>query len=141
MRVDNLARKARLEALSEKTDVSMLLFDYEKPRRACRIFLDWLKENGGRASKREISRFGYLLQQGKIVEGFKYSRKSFYKTVLRRLVDLGFIELYKGYYRGRLQWIYAPIWQPIPKRPPGGRNFYNMAWQICQKWNQEWKKF
>lgn len=134
-----MARKARLESLPKETDVSMLLFDYEKSRRACRIFLDWLKEKGGKASKNEISAFAYQLQQGKIDKGFTYSRKSFYKTVLRRLVNLGFIELYQGHYKGRRRWIYAPVWQPIPKRPPGGRNFYNMAWQICKRWNQEWE--
>lgn len=139
MRIEELARKARLEAISEEKDICVLLFDYKKPRRACRIFLDWLKKNNDKASKREISQFGHILEQGKIDGDFRYSRKSFYRTVLRRLVSLGFIELYQGYDESRRKWLYAPILQPIPSRSPGGRNFYNMAWQICEKWNQEWE--
>ena len=135
--IDKLARKARLEAISEEKDVCMLLFDYEKPRSGCRLFLEWLKKNGKRASKHEVSQFGRHLQAGAIRASFTYSRWSFYRTVLRRLVDLGFVELFQGYHKGRRGWVYAPIIQPIPTRPPGGRNFWNMAWQICKRWNQE----
>jgi|GEM_PF-5322661 len=27
--------------------------------------------------------------------------------------------------------------QPIPRKAPGGRNFWNLIWQICKKWNKE----
>jgi len=139
VRVDKLARKARLEALSEETDICTLLFDHERPRRACRLFLEWLKENGKRASKHEVSQFGRELQAGRIEKAFTYSRRSFYRTALSRMVKLGFIELFTGYHKGRRQQVYAPIMQPVPKRPPGGYNFWNMAWQICERWNQEWE--
>ena len=139
MQIDRLARKGRLEALSEEKDVCALIFDYGKPRSACRLFLEWLKKNGERASRHEVSQFGRDLQAGMIREGFTYSRWSFYRTVLRRLVDLGFVELFQGYDKGGRRWVYAPIIQPIPTRPPGGRNFWNMAWQICERWNDEWE--
>jgi hypothetical protein len=139
VRIDKLARKARLEALSEDKDICTLLFDHEKPRQACRLFLDWLRENGNRASRHEVSQFGRDLQEGEIEEGFTYCRWSFYRTVLKRLVNLGFMELFTGYHKGRRQQVYAPIIQPIPARPPGGRNFWNMAWQICERWNNEWE--
>jgi hypothetical protein len=70
-------------------------------------------------------------------EGFTHSRINFYRTVFRRLVELGFITRF--YIRSE-GWLYLTQTQPIPRKAPGGRNFWNLTWQICQKWNQEWEK-
>ena len=140
MRLDRVAGQARLEALSAETDVCTLLFDHDKTRLACRVFLDWLKDNRRRASQSEISQFTRDLEAGRIKKDFKYTRKNFYRTLRRQLVDSGFLELYYGSYKGKRQWVYAPILQPIPVRPPGGHNFYHMAWQICERWNREWEE-
>lgn len=140
MRLDKIARKTRLRALSTEQDICCLLFEHEKARRACRVFLNWLKNNGGEATRHEVSTFGYDLQAGKIIDGFTYRRENFYRIVLRRLVNLGFIGLQNRFEKGRVIRKYAPIYQPIPKRTPGGRNFYNISWQLCKKWNQEWVK-
>jgi len=139
MRLDKVARRARLKALSEKDDICSLLFEYDKTRRACRVFLEWLKNMDGEATRSEVSQFGRDLQAGKIKKGFRYSRNNFYRVLLRRLVDLGFIGLQNRFEKGRIIQKYTPIMQPIPTRAPGGRNFWNLAWQLCQKWNQEWR--
>jgi hypothetical protein len=57
-------------------------------------------------------------------EGFTYSRINFYRTVFRRLVELGFIT---RFYTRSEGWLYRVQDQPIPRKAPGGRNFYNMS--------------
>ena len=136
-----VARKARMMSTPSETDICTLLFRHKKTRKASRLFLEWLKENGQAASRREISQFGRELQGGQIEEDFTFSRKSFYTTILRRLVDLGLIGL-RGRFdgKGRINEKYVPIYQPIPKRSPSRKNFWSIAWQICRKWNDEWLK-
>lgn len=137
MRVDEIARITRLGALSAEQDISSLLFSHEKTREASQFFISWLKSHRGRVSPRQVSRFSLNLQKGKAHEGFSYSRVNFYRTVFRRLVELGFIT--RIYTRSE-GWIYLAQTQPIPLKAPGGRNFWNLAWQICNKWNREWER-
>jgi len=139
MRLDQIARKARLESLPAEEDICDLIFDHGKTTQACRIFLGWLKDHGGSASRHEISRFGWDLETGKIRKGFTYSRRNFYRCMFRRLVDLGFIALTNRFEERRIIRKYAPIIQPIPTRPPSGHNFFHLIWQLCEKWNQEWR--
>jgi hypothetical protein len=136
MRVEEIARKTRLGALSAEQDICKLLFAYSKTQVACRLFIVWLKAHRGRVSPKQVSQFSRDLQEGRIREGFAYSRVNFYRTVFRRLVELGFIT---RFYMRREGWLYRVQDQPIPRKPPGGRNFWNLAWQICQKWNHEWE--
>jgi len=138
--VDQIARKTCLESLSAEEDICNLLFSHEQTRKACRVFLEWLKKHDGRASRREVSQFGRDLGQGQVEKRFRYGRKNFYTIVLRRLVDLGFIELRIGRHNDGHCWLYLPVLQPITARPPGGRNFWHVAWQICEKWNKEWRQ-
>ena len=107
-----------------KGDVSVLLFRYSKTQRAYQIFLGWLKNNGCEVTPHEISQFGQDLHDGKIVKGFKYQRKSFYSTILKRLLDLGFISK-QSRYPHRV--VYAPVFQPIPKRAPVLTSWYGLA--------------
>jgi hypothetical protein len=53
--------------------------------------VEWLKNIGLEASSEEISPFTWDLQDGKIVNGFKYPRRNFYTTLLKCLLELGFI--------------------------------------------------
>jgi len=137
MSLVQVARKARLVNAPEG-DFPTLLFSRPQSRRACRLFLSWLKKNGSEASRHEISQFGWDLEGGLIDSGFRYARKNFYTTILKRLVDLGLIGLRARWSRPRVIEKYVPISQPIPVRPPSGTNFYHIAWHICRKWNEEW---
>ena len=143
MSLAQIARESRMLAIPEETDICVLLFKRGKTARAARLFLDWLKTTGGPypgATRSEVSQFGRDLQAGLIDPDFRYSRKSFYVTVLRRFVDLGFIGLrYRGRDRkGRVAGKYIPIHQPIPKRSPSRKNFWNICCHICKKWNEQW---
>jgi len=139
IRLIDVARKTRLRIISANTDVSSLLFSKAESQQASRLFFKALRDHGGSLSRHEVSQFATDLYEGNVEEGFHYSRKNFYETVLRRLVDIGFIGLNRFFEHGHGEEKYAPIYQPIPTTPPGGRNFYNLAWQLCQKWNQEWQ--
>ena len=137
-----VARKSRMLSIPEETDICVLLFRNPKTVKAARLFLDWLKTTDHPypgATRHEISQFGRDLQAGLIESNFTYSRKCFYVTILRRLVDLGFIGLrHRGFERGKWTEKYVPIHQPIPKRSPSRKNFWNICWHICKKWNDEW---
>lgn len=83
-------------------------------------------------SRSDLSQFGRDLHEGKIRDRFHYARQNFYGTLLRRLVELGFIELIT---RADKISYYLPVIQRIPKKAPGGRNFYNLAFYVCKAWN------
>jgi len=134
MRVDEIARKTRLSALSSEQDICKLLFAHKKTQAACRLFVSLLKTHRGRVSPKQVSQFSRDIQEGKIQEGFTYSQINFYRTVFRRLVELGFIT---RFYMRREGWLYRAQDQPITHKPPGGRNFWNLTWMICKKWNDE----
>lgn len=142
MALIQIARKSRMTSIPEDTDICTLLFRNRKAMKACRLFLEWLKEGDlpySGATRHQVSQFGRDLEAGLIERGFKYSRKSFYVTILRRLVNLGFIGLRDRWANpGRPVEKYVPIYQPIPKNSPSRKNFWNIAWQICRKWNEEW---
>ena len=142
MTLADIARKSRMISIPEETGICNLLFNYPKAQRTCRLFLDWLKTTDKPypgATRHEVSQFGRDLQAGRIQPAFTYSRKSFYVTILRRLVDLGLIGLqHRSNPRGSPIEKYVPIYQPIPKTSPSRKNFWNIAWHICRKWNREW---
>ena len=120
-----------------KGDISELLFRYGKTQRACRIFLKWLRDKGYEATPSELSQFTRDLQAGKIVEEFRYQRKSFYRTILGCLMDFGFISK-QSRYLNRV--VYAPVIQPIPKRAPVMTSWWGFAYLVAEKWNMEFEK-
>ena len=137
MRLVTMARKRRLEALSDIGEFCEVIFLHRKSRVACEIFLDWFKKHRHGVSRSQLSQFLRDLEDGKMREGFRYRRQSFYRTVLRRLVDLGFIRLIT---RSDHVSYYIEVTQRIPKKAPGGRNFYNRAFYICKIWNDFFKR-
>ncbi len=120
-----------------KGDIPELLFRHSKTQHASRIFLDWLKKNGCEASPSELSQFTRDLQAGRIVKGFRYQRKSFYRTILSCLLDFGFISK-QSRYPNRV--VYAPVIQPIPKRAPVLASWWGFAYLVAEKWNEEFEK-
>ena len=135
----NLARTVRFDSSKEDLQVCNILFKDEKTKKACCIFIDWLRKNGETATRHEISQFGRDLQAGRIRSGFRYSRANFYDTILKRMVNLGLIGL-RAYFsppKGVSE-KYTPIIQPIPSKRPSRKNFWHIAWMICKNWNDLW---
>jgi len=125
----------------EKEDLCEVIFTHTKTIRAARLFLEWLKDRGNEAGRREVSAFARNLASGHIREGFTYKRSNFYRTLLKKLVALGFISLqfrFDAKSKRKTRYVYALIRQPIPKRPPlGGPSFWRRAWDLCNSWNKE----
>jgi hypothetical protein len=123
---------------SEIGDVFELLYRCGRTRHAAKLLVDWLIRKGGYAKPSELSNFAWKLQRGLAEKGFKYRRSSLYRTVLRRLLDFGFINQQQIYdaKSGKVVQAYVLIKQPIPKRPPlGGKSFWKLAWHISRSWN------
>jgi len=125
----------------EKEDICEVIFSHKKTVEACRCFIKWLKNNGSQGSRSEVSLFAYNLAKGRVRKGFRYRRENFYRTLLKRLLDLGFISLQPRYdpeNKRNVSYKYAFSHQPIPKKPPlGGRSFWRLAWEVAKKWNEE----
>ena len=132
--------KASLGLVFVEGDFCRVIFRHSRTQRAARVFLEWLKKRGGEADRRDISLFAYSLQDGNAAS-FTYRRENFYRLVLRRLMDLGFMELAPRYdpsSKLSVTYRYAAVYQPIPKKPPpGDSNWWKLAWAIADKWNRE----
>jgi hypothetical protein len=123
---------------SEFGDVFELLFRCGRTRHAARLLVEWLIGKGGYATPSELSGFAWGLQKGLAEKGFKYRRSSLYRTVLRRLLDFGFINQQQIFDKktGKIVQAYVLVRQPIPKRPPlGGKSFWKLSWHVCHNWN------
>jgi hypothetical protein len=139
-----LTRKTKIQLISSEGDVCTLLFAQRRTQQACRLFLDFLKEHKA-LSRRELSRFAWDLQAGKVKPGFRYSRTQFYAQVRKVLMTLGLIGIEDRFDQKAefdLQFSivrqkYVPVRQPITKRPPDGLNLVRLTWVICDKWNRE----
>ena len=140
-----------MEILQQDGDVCELLFSNRRAQQACRLFLDALKQQKG-LTRAEFNKFASNLHDGKVKEGFRYSRTRFYVQVRRTLLTLGLIGIQqrpadtgeadlsperKRRSRSGVVDKYVAVWQPIAKRPPDGLNFVRLTWILCEKWNQE----
>ncbi|MCP8323517.1 MAG: hypothetical protein L6N96_05005 [Candidatus Methylarchaceae archaeon HK02M2] len=138
----------RLDLSEEKVlstrDVLEIIFPNKKTRIASRIFLDWLKERGGQATKNAVSNFANALQDEKFSNKgipIKYSRRNFYMTILRNLINLGFIQRNVPIWDDRSRrtlYVYMRNIFDIPQKPPSV-GFWRISYYICRKWNNEWE--
>ncbi len=131
--------ETNLKEAAEQPDVTRIIFRYEKSRKAARAFLDWLKAKGGSCTRSELNRFSHQLNDGK--QDAQLSRTNFYGTVLRRLLDLGLIEIRACYDAelNRIVKMYGTIYQPLPKRRPQPGCWWRLAYLIALKWNREFQ--
>lgn len=86
-------------------------------------------------TKREIRFFAKDLERGKL--GVRYSYHNFYVKLLRKMLDLGFIEkdvLIWDEKRRKTESVYQLKLQPIPERGPQG-GFIKQCWQLAKGWN------
>ena len=86
-------------------------------------------------TKREMRFFAKDLEEGKL--GVKYSYHNFYMKLLKKLMEMGFIEkdvLIWDDKRKKTEAVYQLRLQSIPERGPQG-GFIKQAWQLAKGWN------
>lgn len=119
-----------------------ILFPAGKTRNGASLFVNWLKVRGGVATKNAVSDFANRLQEGRFEfrdTPFSYSRRNFYLTVLRTLVELGFVQRNVPVWdekSRRTLYVYSRNIFDIPSKPPAV-GFWRLAYYICRKWNDE----
>ena len=86
-------------------------------------------------TRRELRFFAKELESGKL--GVKYSYHNFYTKLIRKLLDLGFLEkdvVVWDAKRQKTATVYQLRLQSIPERPPQA-GFIKQAWQVAKGWN------
>ena len=138
--------KSHLRMLSEEKVMSTsnifdIIFPGIKTRRAAELFTKTLIRSNGTSTKNAVSEFANNLQSGIVLENgelFKYSRRNFYMTVLRTLVDMGFIQKNVPVWderRNKTLYVYSRNIFDIPNKPPTV-GFWRISYYICKKWNK-----
>jgi hypothetical protein len=116
--------------------LAFLFGDRKATISASKLLINKMKANPSLAmTKREMRFFAKELQAGK--GGVRYSYHNFYTKLLRKLLDMGFVErdvLIWDPKRRKTQAVYQLKFQAIPERAPQG-GFFKKAWQIARGWN------
>ncbi|MDA4124101.1 MAG: hypothetical protein OK438_01430 [Thaumarchaeota archaeon] len=116
--------------------LGLLFGDRKETLKAAKLVISRMKEaNTLSMTKRELRFFAKELQTGKL--GVKYSYHNFYTKLLRKLLDLGFVEkdvLIWDQKRRKTVAVYQLKIQSIPERAPSG-GFVRHAWQVAKGWN------
>lgn len=120
-----------------KGDVLGFLFgDRGETIKAAKLMIGRMKEvNTLSMTKRELRFFAKELESGKL--GFKYSYHNFYTKLVRKLLDMGFLERGVGVWdakRRKTAYVYQLKLQSIPERPPQS-GFVKQTWQVAKGWN------
>ena len=124
-------------SISKGNVLPFLFGDRDETVKAARLTIGRMKQtNTLSMTRREMRFFAKELESGKL--GVKYSYHNFYTKLIRKLLDLGFLE------RGVVVWdakhqttatVYQLKLQSIPERPPQG-GFIKQAWQVAKGWNE-----
>jgi hypothetical protein len=122
----------------EQSKILNLIFGERKETiNAAKMLIGKMKANKHLAlTRREMRAFAKELESGKY--GIKYSYHNFYTKMLKKLLDLGFIEknvLIWDEQKKKTESVYQIKLQAIPERPPQG-GFIKHAWQIAKAWNE-----
>ena len=137
--------RSHLRMLSEEkvmsNNIFEIIFPGIKSKKAAELFVKMLQKSNGKATKNAVSDFANNLQNGILMENgelFKYSRRNFYMTVLRTLVDMGFIQKNMPVWdtkRNKTLYVYSRNFFDIPNKPPTV-GFWRLSYYICKKWNK-----
>ena len=137
--------RSHLRMLSEEkvmsNNIFEIIFPGIKSKKAAELFVKILQKSNGKATKNAVSDFANNLQNGILMENgelFKYSRRNFYMTVLRTLVDMGFIQKNMPVWdtkRNKTLYVYSRNFFDIPNKPPTV-GFWRLSYYICKKWNK-----
>src|SRR3972149_7860787 len=129
------------ENILSASDALEIIFPNKKTQIAARIFVAWLNEKGGQSSKTSVRLFADELQSGRLDSKgvcFRYSKRNFYMTVLRNLIDLGFIRrnvpIWDDHGK-RTLYVYARNIFDIPQKPPA-IGFWRLSYYVAKKWNK-----
>ena len=122
--------------LSSGDALALLFGDRKETLKAAQLAIARMKEaNTLSMTKREMRFFAKELQTGKL--GVKYSYHNFYVKLLRKLLDMGFVEkdvLIWNDKRKKTQAVYQLKLQSIPERGPQS-GFVKQTWQLAKGWN------
>ncbi|MDG6988533.1 MAG: hypothetical protein JRN21_04320 [Nitrososphaerota archaeon] len=124
------------EAVSKGNILHFLFGDRDETIKVARLTIDRMKQvNTLSMTKRELRFFAKDLESGRL--GVKYSYHGFYTKLIRKLLDLGFMEKDVAIWDAKHQKtprVYQLKLQPIPERPPQS-GFVRLTWQVAKAWN------
>ena len=125
------------EKVLNRGDVLSFLFgDREATLDTAKLLISRMKTNPHLAmTRREMRMFAKELEKGN--GKVRYSYHNFYVKLLRKLLDLGFVEkdvLIWDEKRKKTEAVYQLKLQAIPERSPQG-GFVKQAWQVAKGWN------
>lgn len=122
--------------LSSGDSLALLFGERKETLKAAKLVIAKMKEASTLSmTKREMRFFAKELQTGRL--GVKYSYHNFYTKLLRKLLDMGFVEkdvLIWDQRRRKTVAVYQLRLQPIPERAPQS-GFVRQAWQVAKGWN------
>jgi hypothetical protein len=118
-------------------DVLAVLFgDRKDTLDAAKTLIGKMKSNQNLSmTKRQMRFFAKDLEKG--TPGVKYSYHNFYMKLLKKLLEMGFVEkdvLIWDDKRKKTEAVYQLRIQSIPERGPQG-GFVKQAWQLAKGWN------
>ena len=124
------------KVLSSGDVLTFLFGDREDTKLAAGLMVKRMKESSSLSfTKREMRLFAKELQSGK--SGVKYSYHNFYTKLLKKLIDMGFVERNVVVWdskRKKTASVYQLRLQPTPGKAPQG-GFLRHAWRIAKGWN------
>lgn len=124
------------ESIGRGNVLGFLFGDRDETIKAAKLTIDRMKQvNTLSMTKRELRFFAKELESGSL--GVKYSYHNFYTKLIRKLLDMGFLEkdvaVWDAKRRDTFR-VYQLKLQSIPERPPQA-GFVRQAWQVAKGWN------
>lgn len=124
------------ESIGKSNILEFLFGSRDETIKAAKLTIDRMKEvNTLSMTKRELRFFAKDLESGKF--GFKYSYHNFYTKLVRKLLDMGFLERDVSIWdasRRKVSFVYQLKVQSIPERPPQS-GFVKQVWHVAKGWN------
>ena len=125
------------ESVGKGNILSFLFGERDETLRAAKLTIERMKQVDTLSmTKRELRFFAKDLESGRL--GVKYSYHNFYTKLIRKLLDLGFMEKDVAIWDAKHKKtprVYQLKLQPIPERPPQS-GFVKQAWQVAKGWNE-----
>ena len=124
------------DSIGKGNVLSFLFGDRDETIKAARLTIGRMKQVSTLSmTKRELRFFAKDLEEGKF--GVKYSYHNFYTKLIRKLLDMGFMEKDVAIWdpkRQKTPRVYQLKIQPISERAPQS-GFVKQTWQIAKAWN------
>jgi hypothetical protein len=123
------------EVIGSGNILGFLFGDRDETIKVAELMIGKMKQSGTLSISRRQFRFlAQDLDSGRL--GVKYSYHNFYTKLVRKLIDLGFLErcMIWDAKRGTTVRVYQLKIQPITDRPPIS-GFVKQAWQVAKGWN------